>query len=77
VESRFHYHGTPIVHVVTVRVSRLARPVELPEARRYGGCVSWVELDHDVDVAGAVPVLEPRELDARLGALEHALGASS
>jgi hypothetical protein len=77
VESRFHYKNRPGVQVVAVRLSRLPSPVDVIEQRRYAGCVSWVELDHDVDVAGAVPVMEPRELDARLGALEHALGAPS
>src|SRR5687768_2841453 len=49
VESRFHYRGVPGVQVVAVRVARLPRAVEVPEIRRYAGCVSWVELDGDVD----------------------------
>ena len=74
VESRFNYRGVPGVQVVAVRVSRLASVAELPEMRRYSGCVSWVELDDDVDVSGATAVHEPSALDARLARLYAALG---
>ena len=74
VESRFHYRNKPGVQVVALRVSRLPREVELPEARRYAGCVSWVELDTDVEVAGATPVLDAATLERRVAALASALG---
>ena len=74
VESRFRYRDQPGVQVVAVRVSRLPAPVRLPEERRYAGCVSWVELSRDVDVASAVPVLEPAALEPRLASLRSALG---
>jgi hypothetical protein len=74
VESRFHYRGVPGVHVVAVRVSRLAEVTDLPEARRYAGCVSWVELDADVDVSGARPVVDAAAFDARLARMRAALG---
>lgn len=77
VESRFHYKQRPGVQVVAVRVRRLRAPVDLPEARRYGGCVSWVELDDDVDVAGAAPVLDERVLATRVAELTGVLGAPS
>jgi hypothetical protein len=74
VEGRFHYRGVPGVHVVAVRVSRLAEVTDLPEARRYAGCVSWVELDADVDVSGARPVVDAAAFDARLARMHAALG---
>ena len=73
VESRFNYRGVPGVQVVAVRVSRLAAAAELPEVRRYAGCVSWVELDDDVDVSVASPAVEPSTFDARLARLQSAL----
>jgi hypothetical protein len=73
VESRFHYRGTPGVHVVALRVARLAVPVDVPELPRYRGCVSWVELGQDVDVTDAVPVLSDVEFDRRLSALARHL----
>ena len=74
VESRFNYRGVPGVQVVAVRVSRLPSVAELPEVRRYSGCVSWVELDDDVDVSGASAVLNASDLDQRLARLRTALG---
>lgn len=74
VESRFNYRGNPGVHVVAVRVSQLRDVTELPELRRYTGCVSWVELDEDVDLSGARPVLDASAFDARLARLHAALG---
>ncbi len=76
VAARFHYRNRPEVHVIAVEVRRLATAVELPELRRYQGCVSWVELDQDVDVAGAVPTLTAGEFRRRLDVLHDALGES-
>ena len=75
VESRFHYRQRPGLHVVAVRVLALRAPAQVPEARRYGGCVSWVELDQPVDVAGARPVVDRATLDARVARLVAAFGA--
>lgn len=74
VEARFHYKNRPGVQVVAARVLRLPAPVLLAEARRYGGCVSWVELDDAVQVGGAAPVLPDAALDAHLARLRDALG---
>ena len=77
VESRFNYRGVPGVQVLAVRASRLPSPVDVPEARRYAGCVSWVELDEDVDVGASRPVLDDASFDARLGRLRTALGETT
>ena len=77
VEARFHYRGVTGVQVVAVRVARLPADVELPEIRRYAGCVSWVELDTDVDVGGVAPVLDGITFDDRLASMRAALGDPS
>ena len=74
VESRFHYKNKPGVQVIAVRVSRLAQPVVVPETRRYLGCVSWVELDEDVDVSNAMPIVDDASLMMRVARLKNALG---
>ena len=38
--------------------------------------MSWVELDADVDVGDAAPVLAPEALERRVAALAAALGDS-
>ncbi|HEX6059978.1 MAG TPA: DUF1802 family protein [Gemmatimonadaceae bacterium] len=74
VESRFRYRDVPLVHVVAVRLARLASPIEIPEQRRYQGCVSWVALDEEVHTGGAAPVLADAPFAARLEELRAALG---
>ena len=74
VVSRFEYRNRPEVRVVAVRVSALPEVHEIPETRRYQGCVSWVALDVPIDVAGARPVIAEPELEARLAAMTDALG---
>lgn len=77
VASRFHYRNEPGVQVVAVRVSRLRSPVEIPEVRRYLGCVSWVELDDGIDTDGAMPVVSDAEFASRIAAIERSLGPAS
>jgi hypothetical protein len=74
VESRFHYRGRPEVRVVAVRVARLPEPAEVAEARRYLGCVSWVELDAGVRVDAATPALPDDVFARRLARLTAVLG---
>jgi hypothetical protein len=74
VRSRFEYRGIPELRVVATRVLALPCLVELPEAKRYAGCVSWLELDADVDVREATPVIPAAELARRVEVLERALG---
>jgi hypothetical protein len=76
VESRFFYKNKPGVQVIALRVSRLAAPVAVAEARRYQGCVSWVELDDDVDVSNAEPVLDDASLMVRVARIANALSGS-
>lgn len=74
VSSRFNYRDDPRVHVVAVRVAKLPAVATLPEVRRYTGCVSWVKLDEDVDVAGAQPVLDDASFEERIAMLQSVLG---
>ena len=77
VESRFNYRGVPGVQVVAVRASQLPAVADVPDIRRYAGCVSWVELDEDVDISGASPVLDGTAFDARLARLHSALAEAT
>jgi hypothetical protein len=61
------------VQVVAVRVAKLPTPADVPELTRYRGCVSWVELGQDVDVAGAVPVVADAEFNQRVASIAHHL----
>lgn len=73
VEKRFHYGKAPGVHALTLRAWRLARPRRVENARAYDGCVSWVELDRELEVEAAAPALGDVEFDARREAAKAAL----
>ncbi len=44
VRERFDYEGAPGIHLAFVRVFRCEPQWTFPDAARYGGCRSWVEL---------------------------------
>lgn len=55
VRQRFHYR-TPGLFVLSVRVFRLAQPVDVVERPEYAGCKTWVPLAEAIDTAGAEEV---------------------
>ena len=61
IEERFRYDEKQGISLAFVRISKLTPPHAFPDAPRYGGCRSWVELPN-VD-AGSLsePVLPERE----------------
>jgi hypothetical protein len=69
-EARFFYRE-PGLTLAALRIARLRNPVVVPELRRYGGCVSWLELDDEIpcDVDDATPVVPESEFQERLHAL--------
>lgn len=73
VERRFHYRR-PGLHVIALRVYRLAAPLVVPSLFGYDGCRSWVELESALPVTGARPVLDDGAFRARMAALEAVLG---
>jgi hypothetical protein len=56
VRARFEYRR-PGLHGVLVRVYQSSRTFALRDAPEYAGCRSWVELDHELPMDGATPVL--------------------
>ncbi len=56
VEERFH-RWQKSLHVLLVRVYALPQPATVPLRDEYAGYKSWVDLDEDVSVAGAEPVV--------------------
>lgn len=66
IASRFHYRNRPGVHLLILRMYRRPEPISVRNQSWYDGCVSWVELDHALDVAGCVPVLSNADFAARV-----------
>ncbi|MBI2923240.1 MAG: DUF1802 family protein [Planctomycetes bacterium] len=63
--ERLRREGPDPLFALAVRVFNLPAPVTLPMRPAYGGCKSWVTLEADVSISGAVPALGEPEF-ARL-----------
>jgi hypothetical protein len=74
VAERFDWGRSKQIHALAVRVFRLPKPVELPMRDSYGGCKSWIELEEDLGIEGAQPVLDSAPFAAKLEAFQNALG---
>ncbi len=61
IDMRFNYRPASPLYVVLLRVHRLVKPVTIANTPVYGGCRSWVPLDEQIDVRGAVGVLADEE----------------
>lgn len=66
VERRFDRGKDRGIHVLAVRVFRLAHAVELPMSTAYAGCQSWIKLESDIATDGAMPVLEDATFEKKL-----------
>jgi len=73
IADRFEWGRTKDIFAIAVRVSRLAMPIDLPMAPSYGGCKSWVELEAEVDVSTAAPVLDSEHFSLKLAKFREAL----
>jgi hypothetical protein len=72
VQARFLYRA-PGLYVLPVRVYGAPQPFELPETPAYAGCRSWVELERELLVDSAGPVLDDGAFDKVLRTLQERL----
>lgn len=77
IAERFEWGRAKNIFALAVRVFRLPHPVELPMSSSYGGCKSWIELEQDIDVRDAMPVLDDRAFEAKLAQFTGALEAAA
>ena len=73
IADRFEWGRAKNIFAISVRVLRLPTVIELPMAPAYAGCKSWIELERDVDVRGATPVLDDKDFAAKLAHFASAL----
>jgi hypothetical protein len=73
IAERFDWGRDKSIFAIAVRVFRLALPVELPLLPEYAGCKSWVELEPDVPVSNARPILSDPDFTAKLDQFRTAL----
>jgi len=58
VAQRFQFGREPGLVVLVLRVYRRATPVLRPVLPAYGGCKSWIELEHALPTTDLTPVLD-------------------
>ena len=76
VETRLRWKARDPLHVLALRVHRLAEPIVVPFRDGYGGCTSWVDLaglpdPHQVE---STPALSDVAFDARYKGASEVVG---
>lgn len=77
IRKRYAYKSDRPLFVLIVRAYRLAVPVRTLESPRYAGCRSWVDLDEDIDVQAAAPVLDDATFGELAALIRGSLGAEA
>ena len=77
IAERFDWGRDKHIHALAVRVFRLDSTVELPMRPAYGGCKSWVQLEEEVSLTGARPVLAEAAFAAKLEEFQKAVAPLS
>ena len=73
IAQRFDWGGERNILALAARVFRLPEVVELPMREDYRGCKSWIALEQDVSLDGAVPVLSDSGFAEKLTEFQNAL----
>lgn len=73
IAERFDWGREKAIFALAVKVFRLSQAIELPMNASYGGCKSWIELEHDIDTVGATPVLGDADFQKKLTRFQEAL----
>lgn len=73
IAERFNYNPYDPLYLLVLRVYALPESITLPMRAEYGGCKSWVTLERDISLEGALPALSDTEFSARSHALMERL----
>ena len=73
-ETRYRFRPDQALHVIALRVWRLAEPAVVQFRADYAGCRSWISIEEEIDVEGSTPALPEEELERRIDDVESLLG---
>ncbi len=73
IEERYRFRPEQAVHVIALRVYRLPSVSLVKNSEAYRGCRSWLSLDDEISIAGALPVLTAEVFAKKLADLEGLL----
>ena len=77
VRERFDYDAPPEIYIAFVRVFRLQPKWVIPDAPRYGGCRSWLQLPVPLEELKLEPVLSDHEHRRRSEAVKAIIATSA
>ena len=66
IKKRFEFRPGEAMTAVAVQVYRLPNTFEIPVKTKYGGCVSWVNLEDSISTEHATPALTDTVFNQRL-----------
>ncbi len=72
-EERLRWKKTKPLHVLVLRVHRLAKPLKLSMLPAYNGCKSWVQLDSVEVEPEMTPVIGDEEFERQRKEIKQAL----
>ncbi|WP_010272151.1 DUF1802 family protein [Paenibacillus senegalensis] len=72
-ETRFRWKPKKPLHVLLLRVYRLAEPLDVSMKESYNGCRSWIRLEEEVNKPGLIPVLSDEAFAVQKAAVLSAL----
>ncbi|WP_028609899.1 DUF1802 family protein [Paenibacillus harenae] len=73
VEERLRWKKTKPLHLLLLRVYRLAEPVEILMRPAYNGCKSWVKLEEGPPTPKLIPVLDEEAFRQKVQQIKEAL----
>lgn len=73
IKERFDFNPYDPLYLAVLRVYRLPEPQILPMLPEYGGCKSWVTLEREIDLTGAIPAIPDTEFEARASSVLNTL----
>ena len=74
-QKRLRWRPRSPLLLMLLRVYRLPAPASVPYLAQYGGCRSWVRLEHPVDLGHLSPVLSDQEFERMVGQVKGAVGS--
>ena len=73
-QYRLKWRPKHALSIILLRAMKLKRPQAIPVLPRYGGCVSWVELEEAINVTGASAVVPDETLRSEIIRIKEAVG---
>ncbi len=73
IRERFDYDAKQGISLAFLRIHRLSEPFKFPDAPKYGGCRSWVQLPELPESIRSIPVLDEERHSLAEKAVREAL----